>query len=1732
MPKTTLIPIHLDALYVAQAGIDTIPPIVDFTQLDQCTGTNPSKAYLGESLTAAPGALAQSSALLQAGVHLHWALPDALTKTMGLPLVKKRSFQNILGITDGDNIWDALIRINWISPLPGQSATAKVLKSRKDRSIAPVSIPSVHFNSVNAILDHQTFPAVPNRWLITRFKAEGTTPDKQWVVESDFVWPDKDSNKQGVYTAYPTMGSNSLDYCYLGRSYELGSAPASSGSYLPDPLTAVGYGEATFAALYPNCRTVFGFCDENQPAGSTYEVLGWYNDPTQDYFALFSAEYLAADQSAKSSAPYPYIRLLAALKEEFQWFIPILVKKSDINNDTWWTLITKKNWIEEPTADSGMLSMMALERGNTLGVGNEGAEDAVRTILNTLIHQQLPAQTLYYAQCTANPDNPTLPDPAKLTLALGNTGAEAMSAYLAGQIAISQKGAVEDYLEAHLQAASLQPQHVDLGPKFKEMGHLNGFQAVPSGAIWTVRTQSATNNKASDTKNGEEITLPDVLADMLNTLNNLQQQFDKTNFEVESIQQQIFADWCNYLKLELQVLATGGDANQPGQQGGGDGEAPQPGMQGGGDGDTPQPGTQQGSIITPEELQQLLDEIRSLLHWEIDVLLQSRLDKLQAGQLPQDIATAQGLLEEGLALYEQKNQYVQTDDIKVWKEFGQALQQDPIAAILSSNFTPNDDLKTWSDFNKALLSHSVNRQALSALNKALIDAPDLHTKLKFPNGKKPREATDLDAYQNTPTWSAAYFRYNRLLLEAWLPVVHRPRFVLQSTAAPRYWQPAEPNLLIAGVQPTLRHGQDGRLRQDGLLSCATPINLDAPPPDQNSYQQIAGRLEQIKATEPDNFALHPGTKHWHPLLMDWEIPFTAIAQLNGRYPDDYLEKHYSLALNTVDFSKNTLAGGTLNPFSGRCVLTPSGSLQQKNAVIRNLVSHLLETVKNALYPAGSTNQTLSCAQFASWVKATLSGKDEKLITIVAQPAVTGKSDTQQIADWINQRLSNTNDLPGLVSWYWTQVQADLNAFDSSAHPGNSDEFVSGAIKRLQLKKAFYNDKSIPAVNQSDFELKNNHDFPTWLAATIGSSALNQFFNEKKFSPQPAEGNPLNDFLLENFNTLINWYQTRVRSFLHKVLDYLAYSKVYTVAGLSQSLGGFNKALVNLSQTYQLDIADPPGVLQSDSAAAAAATALADKVRKAVQQQNSYSPVSAGDYAPLRAGLMSLRSDDTQSSSIQLINNFGQPFTLVDPKQPRQPPLVCTEAMAIAESKNAALAPRLVQPARLNFRWLSARSSVPGADVDLAEMNSHPAAGPICGWLLPNNLDNSLMVYHQNGQALGYIDQAGRWRVFPGHDGPVSPEDIDNPHLSGMVQRMCRLSLSQSDYISDFITVLNTAADSIAPDNSAQHTALSLQMSRPIALVRAVVSLEQRGLSVPYKRSDPVNVHYADNLKRYYQLTHNGTIQPGADDFSWDTYEYETVKIPVRLGEFRQLNDGMMGYWVDAAPAGAWDSALGPDTFFAPQSFDPDKLKHRQPAIKTHDEDGAAFQFHLNFAAKEPIQLSILMDPRGKIHATCGLLPVKSIHLPPDQYQPALSRIEVAFLTAPLLTLPGRTHVSLPREAGFGWSWVEKDGQAWKTVNSVGNITLADVQRAFPTRAGAVWGQLKAKAWIVEILPGNATVTPKDQRAAALDSGFQAELPLIEAMLEHIQLNPFDTSAAFSGTPEIREGWLKLTKNNS
>lgn len=66
----------------------------------------------------------------------------------------------------------------------------------------------------------------------------------------------------------------------------------------------------------------------------------------------------------------------------------------------------------------------------------------------------------------------------------------------------------------------------------------------------------------------------------------------------------------------------------------------------------------------------------------------------------------------------------------------------------------------------------------------------------------------------------------------------RPIHSSQEIAAPRYWQPTEPVILMtgSGIQATERHGQDGRCNEDDLLECPVLSQTNTIEQLQNLFQ--------------------------------------------------------------------------------------------------------------------------------------------------------------------------------------------------------------------------------------------------------------------------------------------------------------------------------------------------------------------------------------------------------------------------------------------------------------------------------------------------------------------------------------------------------------------------------------------------------------------------------------------------------------------------------------------------------------------------------------------------------------------------------------------------------------------------------------------------------------------------------------------------------------------------------
>src|SRR5689334_3066284 len=129
MPNSAvlMVPVHLDALVLNQdrAVVDTLADFTRMPYFDGVRDVHSDVGYLSEAILASP--FANQSLRLPAGVHLHWSLPDALTRAR---------------------------------------------------------------STGTSTVDGMAFPAVPNRWLVLRGRS-GTAEayEKAWLVQGDYLHP-------------------------------------------------------------------------------------------------------------------------------------------------------------------------------------------------------------------------------------------------------------------------------------------------------------------------------------------------------------------------------------------------------------------------------------------------------------------------------------------------------------------------------------------------------------------------------------------------------------------------------------------------------------------------------------------------------------------------------------------------------------------------------------------------------------------------------------------------------------------------------------------------------------------------------------------------------------------------------------------------------------------------------------------------------------------------------------------------------------------------------------------------------------------------------------------------------------------------------------------------------------------------------------------------------------------------------------------------------------------------------------------------------------------------------------------------------------------------------------------------------------------------------------------------------------------------------------------------------
>jgi hypothetical protein len=373
-----------------------------------------------------------------------------------------------------------------------------------------------------------------------------------------------------------------------------------------------------------------------------------------------------------------------------------------------------------------------------------------------------------------------------------------------------------------------------------------------------------------------------------------------------------------------------------------------------------------------------------------------------------------------------------------------------------------------------------------------------------------------------------------------------------------------------------------------------------------------------------------------------------------------------------------------------------------------------------------------------------------------------------------------------------------------------------------------------------------------------------------------------------------------------------------------------------------------------------------------------------------------------------------------------------EALSLLPYGSFQLPPRLVQPARLDVTFLANDGS--GA---AAHLSADP--NPVCGWLLPNHLDGGVAVYDAGGVPLGELlalppgRKCDNWRPRPGDPGgeppPACPGDIRNEALRKVVQSIA------AQPVAAFRDLLNTIDETlwmVDPLGGRQDQFLSVLIGRPLAVVQATLRLSLHG--------EPL----------FNQLWDKTCDDPQATDKSGcrqlkDTGGLLDLSFPVRLGSLELRNDGLIGYYL---PDGD-DYA----TFYAvhyPEGAAEGDAYLRQIVSASPPAGSGPYQGDI-FVKPDgpPVTVTMLVDPRGSVHAYTGLLPVVSAALPGRLVEDFIRRLRVTFRTGPVIADPGTMRLPQPAEQHGVWSWVQAapPGQAAAWEEDV--LVDADDQARLP-----------------------------------------------------------------------------------
>ena len=429
-------------------------------------------------------------------------------------------------------------------------------------------------------------------------------------------------------------------------------------------------------------------------------------------------------------------------------------------------------------------------------------------------------------------------------------------------------------------------------------------------------------------------------------------------------------------------------------------------------------------------------------------------------------------------------------------------------------------------------------------------------------------------------------------------------------------------------------------------------------------------------------------------------------------------------------------------------------------------------------------------------------------------------------------------------------------------------------------------------------------------------------------------------------------------------------KVSSWDHLSQKLDGFNLGLIKQTTNVGLPLDMGKNPIDKNSI-------------EHIGDMNDIAPILGGIFDDIDDGNLlfkDFRSGIFRFNSLLIVDSFGQSLELINDQSAKYKTFYLSKDMQGKDNSLVVLPPRLLQACRLNFDIVNEKNENIAVDDTSLE-------NPILAWVLPNHLDKSLDFYNNKGEYLGKV------AIYAQGDNNHKVLYKGKEILDGHLKRFLESSIINDlqSYGSFFETIDKTLWN-IDPLGDWEDQNLAVLMGRPLALLRAKLEYELQEEPIVYR-----GWKYALDYKR-------------AKFIDYD--------LPLLLGSNELRSDSLIGFFeednYDQFNCVHLPSTAKDNQFI--KQIDSKNLLH----LKIGEMDNS------NKLIPDKKHITMLVDPRGKVHATSHILPVKKLSVP-NKFMDSIKSVQINFRVDSLLSntiseKEGDEKITMPIPAQNSGDW--------------------------------------------------------------------------------------------------------------